>query len=107
MSRFRQHFFVCTNTRPPFAKESCGPQNGNQILFLLQEAVEKRGLLDEVKITGCSCLGPCEQGPVVVAYPEAIWYRQVAIDDIAEIVETHIIQGKPVNRLVYDWPTET
>ena len=100
MSKFRQHFFVCTNARPPFAKPSCGPQNSNQILMLLQEEVEKRGLLNEVKITGCDCLGPCEEGPIMVVYPEGTWYKKVTADDVSEIVETHIIQGKPVSRLL-------
>ncbi len=68
--------------------------------MLLREEVEKRGLLNEVKITGCDCLGPCEEGPIMVVYPEGTWYKKVAADDVSEIVETHMIQGKPVNRLL-------
>ncbi|MCH8980432.1 (2Fe-2S) ferredoxin domain-containing protein [candidate division KSB1 bacterium] len=107
MSKFRQHFFVCTNARPPFAKPSCGPQNSNQILMLLQAEVEKRGLLNEVKITGCDCLGPCEEGPIMVVYPEGTWYKKVTTDDVSEIVETHIMQSNPVSRLIYKWQDET
>ncbi len=68
--------------------------------MLLQAEVEKRGLLNEVKITGCDCLGPCEEGPIMVVYPEGTWYKKVTTDDVSEIVETHIIQGKPVSRLL-------
>ena len=107
MSKFRQHFFVCTNARPPFAKPSCGPQNSNQILVLLQEEIEKRGLLNEVKVTGCDCLGPCEEGPIMVVYPEGTWYKKVTADDVSEIVETHILQNIPVSRLIYNRQDET
>lgn len=106
MSKFRQHFFVCTNTRPPFAKPSCGPQKSNQILALLKEQVEKQDLKSEVRICASSCLGPCEEGPMIVVYPEATWYRGVKPEDISEIVEQHIIKGKAVERLRYQWPEQ-
>lgn len=107
MSKFRQHFFVCTNARPPFSKPSCGSKNSNQILILLQEEIEKRGLLNEVKVTGCECLGPCEEGAIMVVYPEGTWYKKITADDVLEIVETHILQGNPVSRLIYNWQDET
>ncbi|MFQ6115867.1 MAG: ferredoxin [bacterium] len=104
MSKFRQHYFVCTNARPPFAKPSCGPKNANQILVLLQEEAEKRGLSGHIKINGCSCLDLCEDGPTIVVYPEGVWYAHVTPEDISEIVESHMISGKPVKRLIYNWP---
>ncbi|MFQ5707179.1 MAG: ferredoxin [bacterium] len=104
MTRFRQHYFVCVNARPPFAKPSCGPSNANQLLLLLQEAVEAKGLADEIKVTGCSCLGPCESGPVMVVYPKGIWYAKVTAEDLDEIIESHMVAGKPVERLIYKWP---
>ncbi|NIR50815.1 (2Fe-2S) ferredoxin domain-containing protein [candidate division KSB1 bacterium] len=104
MSKFKQHYFVCINARPPFTKPSCGPQNSNQILILLQEEVEKHGLLNDIKVTGCACLGPCEEGPVLVVYPEGTWYANLTLEDINEIVESHMLQGQPVRRLLYDWP---
>lgn len=103
MSKFRQHFFVCINQRPPFAKPSCGPQNANQILMMLTEEVEKRGLQEEVRITGSACLGPCDEGPAMVVYPEGTWYQHVTPEDVAEIVESHILNDKPVDRLIYTW----
>lgn len=100
----RHHVFVCVNARPPFAKPSCGPQNAHETLMRLQETVDQRGLAHEVKITACSCLGPCEDGPVLVVYPKGVWYTRVAPDDVEEIVDLHIKQGKPVERLRYHWP---
>ncbi len=75
--------------------------------MLLQEEIEKRGLLNEVKVTGCDCLGPCEEGPIMVVYPEETWYKKVTADDISEIVETHILQNIPVSRLIYNRHDET
>ncbi len=102
-SKFRQHFFVCTNARPPFAKPSCGPLGSNPIAMKLKEEVENRGLEDEVKVTASGCLGPCESGPVIVVYPEATWYKNVTLEDVDEIIESHMVGGKPVARLVYEW----
>lgn len=104
MNKPQRHFFVCTNARPPFAKPSCGQNDGHQILMGLREEAEQRGLLGEVKITGCGCLGPCEEGPAIVVYPEATWYQGVSIEDIQEIVESHMVNGLPVDRLIYDFP---
>lgn len=106
MSKFRQHFFVCINARPPFAKPSCSPRDSNQILMMLKEEIEKHGLLEEVKVTSCGCLGPCEDGPILVVYPEATWYKGVRPEDVAEIVENHVLNNKPIERLRFDW-TET
>ncbi len=104
MTKFKYHVFVCTNARPPFAKPSCGPQGGHPILMALQEAAEKRGLLNEVKITNCGCLGPCENGPMIVVYPEGTWYAGVKPDNVIEILESHLMHGKPVERLLYQCP---
>jgi len=72
--------------------------------MLLQEEVENRKLEDEIKVTASGCLGPCEDGPVMVVYPAGIWYRNVSAKDVAEIVESHVISGVPVKRLLYEWP---
>lgn len=72
--------------------------------MLLQQQAEKRGLLEHTKITGCFCLGPCENGPMIVVYPEGVWYAGVSPEDVPEIVESHMLQGKPVQRLLYGWP---
>lgn len=85
-------------------KPSCGANNSMQILMMLQEEVEKRELFNEIKVTGCSCLGPCENGPMIVVYPEGIWYAGVKPEHVNQIVEQHMIAGKPVEELIYTWP---
>ena len=105
MSKPEYHFFVCINNRPPFAKPSCAPRGGNEILMRLKTEIEERQLT-HVRACGSSCLGPCEEGPTVVVYPEGTWYKGVQPEDIAEIVESHVIHNKPVERLLYDWPDD-
>jgi len=106
MTKFRQHFFVCTNTRPPFAKISCGTNGSNETLALLKQEIENRELKSEVRACASSCLGPCEDGPMIVVYPEATWYKNVKPEDIPEIVESHILNNKVVKRLKYEWPED-
>ena len=103
MSRFRRHFFVCVNDRPAFAKPSCAHKNSHEILQQLSEAIMARGLFD-VAVTATGCLGPCESGPTMVVYPEGVWYGQVTLEDVQEIVEKHMMGGDPVTRLSYEWP---
>jgi (2Fe-2S) ferredoxin len=52
-----------------------------------------------VRINKSGCLDQCEHGPVVVVYPEAVWYGNVQPADAAEIVEEHLVGGRPVARL--------
>lgn len=107
MSKYRLHFFVCVNNRPPFAKPSCGPAGSPQLLTKLQEEVQQRGLSEEVAVTACSCLGPCESGPMMVVYPEGVWYAGVRVEDVSEIVDSHVMQRQPVQRLRYDWTAQS
>jgi len=58
----------------------------------------------KVRINRAGCLDRCSAGPVMVVYPEAIWYTFATQEDIDEIIESHLIQGKPVSRLVVDQP---
>jgi (2Fe-2S) ferredoxin len=52
-----------------------------------------------VLVTGSSCLGPCEQGPTVVVYPDGVWYSQIKESDVPVILDEHIGKGQPVARL--------
>jgi (2Fe-2S) ferredoxin len=105
MSKYQRHFFVCQTQRPPMGKPSCGARGSAEILLLLQEGL---GMYPElwstVTVTSSGCLGPCFDGPTIVVYPEGTWYAGVKKEDVAEIVESHMVGGKPVERLVYEWP---
>jgi len=61
--------------------------------------IEQRGLFGKVFLTTASCMGPCSMGSVVVVYPDGVWYREVKPEDVDEILDQHIVQGKRVERL--------
>jgi (2Fe-2S) ferredoxin len=60
---------------------------------------EKQGLWGRFAVTGSGCLGPCGNGPSVLVYPEGVMYGGVGKDDVAAIIEEHLLGGKPVDRL--------
>ncbi len=59
----------------------------------------ERGLKGRVRANQSGCLDQCEHGPNLVIYPEAVWYGGVTLADVDEIIASHIIEGKPVERL--------
>jgi (2Fe-2S) ferredoxin len=107
MSKFEKHVFVCVTQRPETGKPSCTSRGGAAIFEALQAGLgERPELWDKVAITTCGCLGPCFDGPTVVVYPEGVWYAGVRPDDAAEIVDSHLAGGVPVERLRYAWPED-
>ena len=60
------------------------------------------GLGSDVQVTTCGCMGLCDEGPVIVVYPEGVWYRRVQPSDVAEIVQHHLLAGKSVDRLIWN-----
>ena len=101
MEPFRIHLFVCTQQKPEDVP-SC-PANGSLIvLTALDREIQARGLGGDVQLTTCGCMGLCDEGPVMVVYPEGIWYRRVQSSDISEIVGQHLCDGKPVDRLIWN-----
>ena len=105
MSRYQRHFFVCQTRRPPGGKASCGARGAPDVLNALIEALgENEALWGKVSVTACGCLGPCDDGPTVVVYPEGVWYAPVTPEDAREIAAKHLVAGETVERLVYKWP---
>jgi (2Fe-2S) ferredoxin len=102
MAKIERHFFVCEHERPPLGKASCGARGGGEILAALQEGMGAHPeVWGRVAVTPAGCLGLCFEGPTVVVYPEGIWYVGVRREDVAEIVERHMVGGSAVARLVY------
>jgi NADH-quinone oxidoreductase subunit F len=97
MKIFRSHILVCGGT-------GCHSSGSAEVIKAFAFEVEKRGLKDEVQIVETGCNGFCAQGPIVVIYPEGIIYMQVAPEDVAEVIEEHILKGRPVERLLYREP---
>jgi (2Fe-2S) ferredoxin len=101
MPKFEHHIFVCTNQREPgHQRGSCNPDGCGELHQLFKAGVSRRGLKGRVRANKAGCLDQCEHGPNVVVYPEGIWYGNVSPADVDEILDSHIIGGKPVERLI-------
>jgi (2Fe-2S) ferredoxin/SAM-dependent methyltransferase len=101
MEPFRQHVLVCTQEKPEGVK-SCAAACSGEVLGALHGELQKQGAAGEVQVTTCGCLGLCDEGPIVIVYPEGVWYRGVKPADVSEIVGSHLRSGKPVARLVWN-----
>jgi len=98
MEPFRHHIFVCTQEKPEGVP--CCPASGAWgILGGLELELLTQGLDDDVQVSTCGCLGLCDDGPIMIVYPEGIWYRKVKAEDISQIVKSHLVSGKVVERL--------
>ncbi|MBF0256244.1 MAG: NAD(P)H-dependent oxidoreductase subunit E [Gammaproteobacteria bacterium] len=100
MSYYRQHLFFCTNDRDD-GSDCCARFNARSARDYLKQACKQAGIHKEggVRINTAGCMGRCEQGPVIVVYPEGVWYTYVDQEDLDEILESHLLGGKPVDRL--------
>lgn len=100
MPRFKHHLFICTNTRPQgHPRGCCNPDGSARLRERFKVEVKQRNLKATVRANAAGCLDQCEHGPNVVVYPEGVWYGNVQLEDVEEILESHIISGKPVERL--------
>jgi len=97
---YAYHVFFCLNQREN--GETCCMDRGAEKAFDHMKArVKKLGLSGEgkVRINRAGCLDRCGEGPLLVIYPQAIWYTFVDNDDIDEIIESHLLNGNVVKRL--------
>jgi (2Fe-2S) ferredoxin len=91
---YKQHVFVC------FSGKTCPTKGSCELVGTLRERLALKGLAQEIRVTKSGCLDLCDAGPTVVVYPQGVWYAGVQLSDLEEIVESHLIGGKPVERLV-------
>ena len=103
--KFEKHIFVCTNERVPSApRKSCGESTGTAIAKRFKELIKENKLRTKVRAQRSSCFDICEQGPIAVVYPEGVFYKGIALNDVDEIFEQHILNDKPVKRLQLTFP---
>ncbi len=98
---FRMHLLVCTQQKPE-GVPCCHAAGSAGVLGAFERELRARGLEREVQVTQCGCLGLCQVGPVVIVYPEGIWYRRVTAADVPEIVDSFVAGGKRLERLAWD-----
>lgn len=100
MNKPKSHIFVCTSSRINGQQKGyCHSKDSVDLVMKFMEEIEERDLGGEVFVTNTGCFGICEKGPIVVVYPENIWYGSVTADDVEAIMEEHIEGGTPVARL--------
>jgi len=102
MSYYQQHVFFCVNERGPEAdRPSCNRCGASAMRDYAKAKVKKLGLAGEgkIRVNQAGCMDRCEEGPVCVVYPEGTWYTYIDETDIDEIIESHLLNGKPVERL--------
>lgn len=101
MPKFSKHIFVCTNQREKgHPRGSCDPSGEGELQKKLKKKLAEYGVHGTVRANKAGCLDQCEHGPNMVVYPDAIWYGHVTENDLDEIVASHIVGGKPVERLM-------
>ena len=93
----RAHVLICAGT-------GCTSSGSAAVRSALTAELEKHGLTEEIKMVQTGCFGLCALGPIMIVYPEGVFYSRVTAEDIPEIVEEHLLKGRPVQRLVYNDP---
>ncbi|MGI6174606.1 MAG: NADH-quinone oxidoreductase subunit NuoF [Christensenellales bacterium] len=92
---YRSHILVCAGT-------GCASSGSEKLISVFQEKVEENGLSEEVKVVKTGCFGLCANGPVVIVYPEGVFYSKVTEEDAIEIINEHIVKGRIVTKLLYE-----
>jgi (2Fe-2S) ferredoxin len=101
MPGFQRHVFVCTNERAAGnPKGCCKSKGGEAVRDELKKRLYEIGLKGSVRANAAGCLDQCATGVTVVVYPEQVWYGHVTVDDVAELVERHVVRGEFVERLM-------
>ena len=100
MSYYQRHMFVCTNQRED-GQPCCANSNAQAMVDHAKQRLKALGLAGagKIRVQKAGCLDRCAQGPVAVVYPEGVWYTYVDQTDIDEIIDAHLIGGRPVERL--------
>lgn len=100
--KYTKHVFVCTNDKEA-PKKCCGSERGMELVNAFKSGLESRGLQKDIRAQRAGCLDVCAKGPAVVVYPEGIFYGNVSVGDVEEIIEKHLVNDEPVERLKLDF----
>jgi (2Fe-2S) ferredoxin len=97
--KFKKHVFICTNQREEGARKSCGTEHGMLLVHEFKRLLKEKNLKIDMRAQKAGCLDACDTGPTVVVYPEGVYYGNVQLADVLEIVESHLQNDVPVERL--------
>lgn len=100
---YNKHIFICVNQRAEGAhRRSCGEAHGMEIVDAFKKKLKERKLPIRLRAQRAGCLDICDFGQTIVVYPEGIFYVGVELGDVDEIIEEHIVNNRPVQRLLLD-----
>ena len=102
MSNFyKHHIFFCNNIRTN-GKQCCSQNGAKELYRYAKDRCRENLMLGEGRfgVSESRCLGRCEHGPVAVVYPDDVWYQYIDEGDVDEIIESHLMGGKEVKRLI-------
>jgi (2Fe-2S) ferredoxin len=100
MSYYQRHVFFCTNKRDN-GSACCANHDAQAVRDYAKARIKALGLSGKgrIRINSAGCLDRCEEGPIIVVYPEGVWYTYVDQQDVDEIIQEHLINGRIVERL--------
>jgi (2Fe-2S) ferredoxin len=100
MSFYKRHVFFCCNQREA-GEQCCNNHDSRKMREYAKDRVKSLRLSGpgKIRVNQSGCLDRCKEGPVMVVYPEAVWYTYVDRDDIDEIISEHLVNGRIVHRL--------
>lgn len=101
MSHYDKHVFFCTYQRDDGC-DCCNRYGAQKARDYVKQKVKELGISDssnKIRINAAGCMDRCDDGPVLVVYPEGVWYTYVDESDLDEIIEEHLKHGRHVERL--------
>ncbi len=86
-SPYKCHIFVCVKSRDD-GRKSCKNNASSELRSTLKSEIKTRGWKKVARVCESSCLGVCEAGPNVMIYPQRIWFSEVTLEDVPDILQT-------------------
>jgi (2Fe-2S) ferredoxin len=103
MTHYQKHVFFCTNQRDN-GKQCCADNHARELMLYAKTKLQTLDLhgKGKVRINQAGCMDRCSEGPVLVIYPDAVWYRYETKTDVDEIINEHVLHDRVVKRLLLD-----
>ena len=98
-SFYKKHIFFCTNERADKNKRSCGSEEVKSLRIYMKEKIKTFGIKG-IRVNSAGCLNRCKKGPLMVVYPEGLWFKVTNKKDIDLIIEAYIKNNKPIKKLL-------
>ena len=103
MPAFTHHIFLCANVRPPgHPRGCCDPGGAQKLREAFRKELRQAGFGALARANTCGCLDQCEHGPMIVIYPQGIWYGRVTPADVPRIVQKTLLGGELLNDLLIE-----